>query len=450
MRIKQLVLAGAVFLFLGANPLAAASLSSAVGGLPSSAGYDSTMMPEGLEVSPDSAFGQTWNYLHPYFSLGEYYTDNLFNTEDNQESDFVTVITPGIWFSLPAGRQPLLDVETLNTAPGGFELTRFDTEAPRRMQAYALYRANINRHADFSEENTVNHRGEGVFRYNFRGGLSLELLDIYEVEQDPYATGNSRQLNEFTSNVLNALAVYRITPKTRLRADYSWYTLSYDETAERFRDRDDNGFSLFAFHQFWPKTSLFLEYEFVDIDYDRDLLPDSQEHHYFAGVLWDASEKLRLQGKLGYGVKQFDGRLRDPDDNHDFIGEARLDYHFTPKTSVALITTRQVNETDILAGPSNVLTHRVGVAYSQRITSKVRAIADLNYIRDSYRGGDVVVNLETGKRRDNYYSAGLALGFSLRKWLNLSAGYNYVERDSNFDSSDYQSNIFLLTLTAAI
>lgn len=449
MRLGRLVLAGGIYLVLGAAPLAAANLSSAVGGMPTLTGNDFTMMPEGVQVSPGSALGETWNYVHPFLSIGEYYTDNLFNAGINQQSDFVTVITPGVWVALPASRQRLRDVETLNTAPGGFELTRFETEIPRRMQAYGLYRANINRHNDFSQENTVNHRGEGMLQYNLRGGFSLELFDIYEVEQDPYATGTSQVLDEYNSNVLSAMAVYRITPKTRVRADVSWYSLSYDANRNLFRDRDDKGISLFAFHQFWEKTSAFLEYGFIDINYDRDFLVDSQDQHYFAGLLWDATEKTRVQGKLGYGVKAFSGSGNSLDDSRDFIGEAKIDHSFTPKTAVALTATRAISETDIL-GLSDVLTHRVGIAYSQRITSKVRAIVDFNFLRNSYRGGDVIVGLLAGKRVDNYFGAGISLGFSLRDWLNLSAGYKYTERDSNFNVNDYKNNTFFISLTAAL
>lgn len=449
MRLKSFMFAGVLGFFLATTPIEAASLSGAVGGLPSSTGYELSLLPEGVKSDPDSTFGTTWNYFNPFLSIGEYYTDNLFNAPSNQQSDFVTVITPGIWFALPASRQPLTDVETINTVPGGFELTRFDTDLPRRMQAYALYRANINRHNDFSQENTVNHRAEGMLQYNFRGGLALELLDIYEIEQDPYATGTSQVLDEFKSNVLNLMAVYRITPKTRVRADFSLYSLSYDDSRNQFRDRDDKGYSLFAFHQFWEKTSAFVEYEFVDIDYDRNALVDSQEHRYFAGLLWNASEKLGVQGKLGYGVKSFKSGFNQFDDKRDLIGEARLDYRFTPKTSVALTATRAINETDIL-GLSDILTHRVGVAYSQRITSKVRAIADLSYLRNSYRGGNVTVGLLTGKRVDNYFGAGLSLGFALRDWLNLSVGYNHTQRDSNFDLYQYDTNTFFMTLTAAL
>lgn len=445
----RLILAGGICLVFWAVPLLAANLSSAVGGMPSLTGNDFTMMPEGGAVSPGSAFGEAWNYIHPFLSLGEYYTDNLFNDAVNKESDFVTVITPGIWFALPASRQMLMDVETLNTAPGGFELTRFDTEIPRRMQAYGLYRANINRHNDFSQENTVNHRGEGMLQYNLRGGLSLELLDIYEVEQDPYGTGSSQSLDEYKSNVVSVTGGYRITQKTRVRADVYWYSLSYDANANRFRDRDDKGVSLFAFHQVLPKTSAFLEFEFIDINYDRNFLGDSQEQHYFAGLLLDATEKTKIRGKLGYGVKSFSGTGATIDDSRDFIGEVKLDYSFTPKTSLALTATRAISETDIL-GLSDVLTHRVGIVYSQRITAKVRAIADLDYLRNSYRGGDVIIGLLAGKRVDDYLGAGISLGFSLRDWLNLSAGYKYTERDSNFDLYDYKTNTFFMTLTAAL
>jgi len=162
-------------------------------------------------------------YVHPFISVTEYYTDNLFETDTDKEEEFFTVISPGIWVALPASKQPFLRLSTLNTAPGGLDASRLSTVTSRGFHAYALYRADIREHSSFPEENKVDQRGEGLLRYKFRGGLSLQLDDIYELNQDPYSSGISqdRQLDEYMSNLAHLQIEYPVGPKLTIRGDYS-------------------------------------------------------------------------------------------------------------------------------------------------------------------------------------------------------------------------------------
>jgi polysaccharide biosynthesis protein VpsM len=391
-------------------------------------------------------FGSKKGYIHPYLSIGEYFTDNLFNTPDNEKSEYTTVFSPGIWLALPASRQQLLEVDTLNTSPGGLEVSRFRVEREKRYQAYALYRADIEKQKNFPEEDKVKHRAEGLLQCNFRGGLSVEFMDIYEKDYDPYATGVSREMDEFDSNFFDTMITYRLSPKLRLRADYSLYTLSYDAKRNEFRERDDNAFSGYIFYTVLPKISAFVEYEFIDVDYDQNILNSSEEHHYFGGIQWKVSDKSRGRAKLGYGSKNFDDA--GIDNREDFIAEAQLNHEFTPKTSAYLRLSRKTNETDIREA-QDILTHSVRLGYTQKLTPKVSGSANAYYIRDSYRG-DITVGAKTDERKDDYYDVGAALGYAFKKWLNLSAGYNYTERHSNFEEFDYQNNTLYLSITAAL
>ncbi len=403
--------------------------------------------PEPLDrrSSAGAVLGGKTGYFHPFLSLGEYYTDNLFNTSDGEVDEFITLITPGIWMSFPASRQQLLRVRTMNTAPGGLAVSRFQVEAERRLQAYGLFRSEFREHANFPEEETESHHAEGFLQYNFRGGLSLEVMDIYEIDQDAYSTGLSRQLDEFRSNFFNFLAAYQITPKILLRADYSLYSLNYDEERNDFRDRDDQVVSTYAFYRVLPKTAVFLQYEYLDVDYDRDLQSDSKEHHFFGGLQWNSGAKSRARLKLGYGMKDFDQEI---DDREDLIGEFQIDYRYSPKTSLYLLALRRIDETDIQGG-GTILTHRAGIGYNQRLAPRITGSVDLSYVQEDYQES-ITFGGVTNDREDKYVSASLSLGYSFRRWLNLSAAYTYVDRNSNFEIFDYTNNTIFLSLTAAL
>jgi hypothetical protein len=411
-----------------------------------------------LSVSVPSPLSITdWNkevvaartgYIHPVLTITEYFTDNLFETDTNKEDEFYTVISPGIWFALPASKQPFLRLSTLNTAPGGLDASRMSTAFERRLQAYALYRADIREHSSFSEEDRIDQRGEVLLRYNFRGGLSLQIDDVYEVNQDPYSTGLSedRQLDKFKSNLLHLQIDYPFGPKLSIRGDYSHYLLDYDAVRNAFRERDDDAFALYLFYKMLPKTSVYLLYEHIDIDYDWNILDDSTERHYYAGLQWDITAKTRGRFMLGYGEKDFAADSGSTQD--DLLGEIQLDHRFTPKTSAYLRATRKTNESDI-EGVKNILTHRTQLGVRQRLTAKIRGSFDLFYLRDSYRGEITIDNL-VAERVDDYYGAGIALAYAPLRWLNQTLGYRFSERSSNFSQFDYQNNTVYLSVAAAM
>jgi len=49
-------------------------------------------------------FGKRGRYYHAFLSLYGAYDDNIFNTGEGEESDFITVISPGILLAFPATR----------------------------------------------------------------------------------------------------------------------------------------------------------------------------------------------------------------------------------------------------------------------------------------------------------------------------------------------------------
>lgn len=387
-------------------------------------------------------------YVHPFLTITEYYTDNLFNTDSNKESEFYTVFSPGVWFALPASRQPFLRLNTLNTAPGGLDVSRLNMEYERRLQAYALYRADIREYGEHSEENRVDHRGEALLRYNFRGGLSLQIDDIYEKNQDPYSTGaaQERELDQFQSNLAHLQIDYAIGPRLQIRGDYSYYLLDYSDVRNAFRERDDNAFALSLFYRLLPKTSAILLYEHIDIDYDWDILIDSKESHYYAGFEWDMTAKSRGRFMLGYGEKDFSAG--NDSNEGELLGEIQLDHRFSRKTAAFLQATRKTNESDI-EGVAYIVTHRVQLGLRHRMTARLRGSCDFFYLRDSYQGTITIDNLQ-GDRVDDYYGAGLAVAYAPLRWLNLTLGYRYRDRSSNFTQYDYQSNTVYLTLAAAL
>ncbi len=400
--------------------------------------------PPGTKPLTGEIFERRGGYIHPFLSFGLYYTDNLFNTRDDKKDDLMMVITPGVWVSLPRVKQRLLNIRTDNISPGGLELSLFKERFPRRYQTYLLYKADIEQFKRYSSENTVNHRVDGLFQYNFRGGLSIDLIDQFQKSHDIRGTGVTTELDKFSSNLVNLLLVYDLSEKLKLRAEYSNFLVDYDESRNDFRDRVDNGLTGYLFYRFMPKTSFFVQYEFLDIDYDEDTVSDSKEHHLFAGIQWDITAKSKGRFKAGYGDKDFS----TGGDAKDFIFELQVDHQFTPKTSLKLAATRRTNETTISIS-DYLLSTAVRAEYLQRFTGKITGSLGLGYRNDSYRG-ELTFGGVTDERDDDIYNASLAFQYEFKDWLKADLGYIYTKRDSNFPDFDFTNNTLFFRITGSL
>jgi hypothetical protein len=385
-------------------------------------------------------------FLHPFLAVTEYYTDNVFFTKDNRKSDFATIISPGIWLTVPHVYERLLHIDTSNLSPGGFSLSRYRPETFRRYQAYLFYNADIERYAKYSSENAVNHRAEGLFQYNLRGGLSVDLLDQFVASHDVRGTNITTSLDKFTSNLAGVTVSYDASYRFKFRVDYSNFLLHYVTRTNDFRNRDDNAVSGYLFYKLRPKASLFTEYEFVDIRYKTSTLPNSKEHHFFGGIEWDITAKSRGSVKAGYGLKDFqDSALGN---NKDFIMEAQVDHKLTSKTSLIVKATRTTNETNVLT-TDFVVSNAFGLEYLQRITGKITADAKLSFTNDNYNGNFTSGGV-TKKLRNYYYNAAFALQYKFKEWLQMDLGYVFDLRDSTFEEFDYINNRIFIRLTGTL
>lgn len=398
-------------------------------------------------------FGKGGGYIHPSLTVGGIYSDNIYNTEKDEKKDFIWVISPEIWFALPGTRIKAMDLPVSPKTPAGFTLSRPNLEAFRRYEAYLSYGADFYRYTDYTEENKESHRLDGLFQYNFRGGLSLELLGQYVDTFDPVGVAPVTRHDEYTESLFNAILSYDITEKFKLRLDYTHIDLNYedrplDEIPLVGRDRQDNGYSGYLFFKIRPKTSIFAQYRFIDIDYDiNTLADDSDEHHYFGGVQWRFSPKSRGRLKLGYGVKDIHDN-DEADNEKNFIFEGEIHHFFTPKTSLTLVGFGRTDETTIY-DTNYVLTYGLSAQYNQRITEKLTGHLFFTYAWDQYQG-EITFNDVTKEREDDLIRIRPSLRYEFTRWLMADAAYMYTKRDSNFSIFDFTENRFSIRISFSL
>ncbi len=74
---------------------------------------------EGTGTISGDIFEKGGRYYHAFLSLYGAYNDNIFNISEDEESDFITVISPGVQLVFPSTKMKPLPVETGTTTTGG-------------------------------------------------------------------------------------------------------------------------------------------------------------------------------------------------------------------------------------------------------------------------------------------------------------------------------------------
>lgn len=388
-------------------------------------------------------FGGKTGMVHPYLSLSQKYTSNVFKTSDNEEGDFITAVSPGLWMAVPGTKEKMVEIDTTNTAPGGLSLSRRKPKIFKRYQAYLLYSPEFQKYWDYSDEDVTNHSLEGAFQYNLRGGLSIDVVDLYLNGYEPMGEGISNDQAKYWSNLFNMMLSYDVTKKVGFRVDFSLFSLAYNKDAYSVADRSDNFIAWYTFYKVTEKMSVFAEIEYMDINYDVYELYDSNEMRYFAGVKWNVTAKSRGEVKVGYGTKNFD--TSGVDSAGDFIMELRVDHSFTPKTAMGVTILRRSNETTI-ANTDYAIVNSFAVDYLQKFTKRISGNAEVLYMYETYEGA-IDYGESVKERSDDRLRISLTGKYEFNERYFAEVGYSYTDRNSNVSSFDYSDNTVSISAT---
>ncbi len=172
---------------------------------------------EGTGTISGDIFEKGGRHYHAFLSLYGAYDDNIFNTGEEEESDFVTVISPGFQLVFPATRLQPLSIDTATTTSGGLVYDRFEEPGFQQFQSYLAYNPRVFVYAENTDENTVNHYAQGALQYNLRGGLSFSLVDRFVQDFDRYEAGVSTETDTYRSNLADLIVSYAATEKSLIR-----------------------------------------------------------------------------------------------------------------------------------------------------------------------------------------------------------------------------------------
>jgi hypothetical protein len=428
-------------------------------------------------LTPASAYQLNFT---PRASTSFEYTDNLFLSQENKESEFITVVSAGFTLALLEKNMGL----EISYDPAYALYNDFDENDSLRHDARLLAWSDLakNTRLEFSNrflltedplkedelirddqiiipgDTTIRrsrneyYSNTAVLRLNHQFGLNdivfAEFLHSFLRNDDPNIEDNDRYrpavgLNYWFSNKYGL----------ETRGEYTRGNFSQDR---EFRgtptDNFDNWLGSLKFINLLTRNfSLFAQYDHVYRKYDGDFDDDYHLYSPSAGFQYNVSEDLYLKFALGYFYQDF-----DRDDKEDGLfgsGEIRKSWKYR-RGSITLVSLAGLDQNDFGA-------QRLGL---ERFLS-VRADAQYNFAR--YLVGNVFGNFHysdpvniseaRGIEDQKRYRVGTGLTYLPLRWMALNLNYQYSKYDAdvrrinnlgsgNNDKYDENRIIFMITL----
>jgi hypothetical protein len=398
-----------------------------------------------------------WSLI-PHIYVEQQYDDNLFVTEDDEEDDFATVISPGITmrYETPTRR---IDLDYEYRRLYYYEFTELDYDDHRgRLVAGIDFGPRLSvgvRNLFIRSEDPIELTGTGQFeRPSIRiGERNTYIRNILEPEATVrFGERNSLRLgyrNEILrndaddvadqdTNAYNALLTFRLNTHSGLEGYWQYIDQSYDSTdpPQPPRDYDGNDIRGRYTYYFNPITSAFIQYLYYQRDFDDPAggFPDYKVHNPSIGFSRGLLENINLEASAGYEYRD----VRDKSNEKAFFGRLDLSGQYKELELRLYGSTGFGEDLDSAESFGFNQFWAAGADFTYQLLQRLFASASGYFEKDDYKDID---------RVDKYYTARGNLTYQPLQWLFLTFLYEYTERDSNVDFESFTNNRYFFRVT---
>ncbi|MEQ8968457.1 MAG: outer membrane beta-barrel protein [Azospirillaceae bacterium] len=342
----------------------------------------------------------------PRMTITEEYDTNVFATNDDEDSDFVTVFRPEITARSRWSRHSL----SFNAYFQGERYLDFDDENAND------YGFSTDGRLDVTRRDTI--------------GLGAAYIRRTEGRTDPDQGGGDRnQVDEYVFDASYRHEFNRIA--VDLDSEVAFLNFIGDDLADR--DRTEYRFTPRVTYTVSPRLGVFAE-PFVTLrDYDNLDDDGSEQDSTTTGILFGADIDLGgiLFGEVGAGV--FYDTFEDDaeEDEFGFALDGELDWNVTDLTTVTFQANSGSEATDV-AGASSLFTLGAGVRVEHELRRNILLDADVSAQFEDFQGST---------REDDVYEAGLGIEYLVNRNFAVFAGYDFFMRSSSVETEDFSKNV---------
>lgn len=368
--------------------------------------------------------------LRPFMGVAQMYTTNVFRTNNNAKSDFVTNLGPGIQAQLPFG---------------GFHTFLVD------------YRTNIQLYSRTPSNDVQDQTATGGFRFNFPGGLKVDLQGEHKLGHDPRGSALDTQaldVNKWTANGLSGQAQYDgARSGVRLNVQsIRWTYLNNNQGISR--DTLNNYAGMTFSRELTSKTSVFTTVGAFQQIYDQNKNLDNVMYQIAAGPTWNPSELLSGQIQFGYQYLKYTNAqvdqpppvlsqfVRNKDSFHNFFFSGNLNWAPTSLLTINLQPYRTIQQTVVLNSLFITVTG-VNLGASHTLTDSTTLNFNLGFEQDQFENSSG--STSGGDRTDYLKNVAVGVRYRAIKWVGLGFQYIFEDRSSNQNQFEYQASTFMLS-----
>ncbi len=373
--------------------------------------------------------------LHPHMGVAQMYTDNVFRTNSNRTSDFLTTLAPGIQAQLPFA---------------GFHTFIVD------------YRTNIQYYSRTPSNDVQDQTASGLLKFDFPGGLKIDLQGEHKLGHDPRGSAvdnvNTTNLgvNKWTANgfigqaeYLGAQSSVRLNVRT-----HRWDHLNNDQGV--IRDRVVHYAGLTFTRNVTGKTSMLATVAVNQSIYDQNKNLDNVIYLISGGGTWNVSELTSGEIMVGYQHVQFTrasvnqpgpllsrfSRDRDAYSNFYFMG--RLNWQATPLLKVTLQPYRTIQQT-VTNGSLFITVTGVNLLARHTLTDSMTLDLNFGIEQDEFQSSSSASTNSGANRTDVLKNVAIGVTYRAVERVGLGLQYMYEDRHSDQTPFTYQANTVMVS-----
>ncbi|MEP2827778.1 outer membrane beta-barrel protein [Parvibaculum sp.] len=364
--------------------------------------------------------------VFPEASVTGTFDDNIYATDTNTESDFITTLAARLSASSNWSRH------SLNLRAGLAQKLYADNNDEDRLD----WDVGADGRLDLTRDTNVT------------GGVSY--AELSEDRGAPNAIGLAAEPTEYSLLEGNAALNHRFNRvTTRLGATYSDY--DYDTVPltgggalnQDFRDREEYTQFLRLGYDVSPDTNVYVQGTINQREYDQKppvvaLNRDSDGYAVVGGADFRLTNLAQGGVFVGYQSQDYDDPTLPEIDSIAF--GANVDWFVTPLTTIRFEAASSIQET-IAAGASGYTDSSVGFRVDHELMRNVIVGASAGFANQDFEGI---------ARDDDIVRAGLGVDYLLNRNFSIRLGYDYTDRDSSVAGLDYSRNEVGLTLSAGL
>lgn len=359
----------------------------------------------------------------PFIAVSLQHNDNVTfeNDSRNKISSMLLELEPSIMAKAEHGKTTHSAIYTLSS--GSYFDSSEDNYLDHRFDIASIWNINIRNRLDLGYELNLSHEARG-------SGISEGISSTTEGFDEPI---------EFVTNDVNATYIYGADgAKGRLEGSVGYFDKSYKNfrNTTQFNDYYENLYDAVFYYQVTTATDLLFNVRKEDRRYDKNTpgqtTADSDVMYYYIGAEWDITGKTTGTIKLGMQDKNFKSASRE-----DFDGTSwDIGITWSPKSySTFSLNTSQSAEDPDQAG--------------DYIEETIYSIDWQHYWRDNFSTRVAFANADedyTGvSRKDDTDYYGISASYDIRRWISLTAGWDYKDKTSSQTNIGYDQQIWYLT-----